>query len=238
MENVKRTHSLKIQAVKKAKREVCEREYTKTEEVIHSITHGAGALLGVVGLIVLIMKVIGQGTLNMVSAAIYGASLIILYSASCAYHTSCAVYGENTVSPVRDFCMKCDHSLIFILILGTYTPACLSAIGGWIGYTVFGVVASCSLIGITLNIISVERFQKISMFLYLLAGWMIVVALVPFYNAIGPRGIAFLVAGGILYTIGVVFYKLKRIPNMHIIWHLFVLGGSIMHYIMVYFYCY
>ena len=236
MENVKRKTNLHVFNVGKTER--VEREYEPYEEVTHAITHGAGAILGVVGLVLLLIKTAGTGFLSVFSAAVYGASLVILYSASCAYHTSCAVYDSYKPSRVRDFFMKCDHSMIFFLILGTYTPACLAAMRGFVGYAVFGVVASCCILGVILNVISVERFYKFSQILYLVTGWTIVVALYPYYNAIGADGIGFLVLGGILYTVGVIFYKMQHIRNMHIIWHFFVIAGSVMHYLMIYCLCY
>jgi len=235
MENVKRT---RVHTIRKEKPETVEREFSRYEEVTHAITHAVGAVLGVLGLILLLIKASGAGFLSVFSASLYGASRIILYSASCAYHSSCAVYGSYKPSRVRDFFMKCDHSMIYFLILGTYTPACLASMGGFVGFTVFGVVAVCCILGVILNVIDVERFKKISLILYLVTGWTIVIALRPYYDAIGPRGIGFLVLGGILYTVGVIFYKMQNIRNMHIIWHFFVLAGSVMHYIMVYFYCY
>lgn len=222
----------------KMKKELKARDFSRFEEVMHALTHGIGSLLGILGFILLILKASDYKTADVISAAVFGASLVILYSASCAYHASCARYGEHTLSRVRNFFMKCDHCMIFILIVGTYTPACISAMGGWVGWTVFGTVATLCTLGIILNAIDVERFSKISLVLYILTGWTIAVASVPYFNAVGALGFAFLIAGGILYTIGVVFYKLKHIPYMHVIWHLFVLGGSIMHYIMVYFFCY
>ena len=217
---------------------VHDRLYYKREEVLHSLTHALGALLGVLGLILLIMKTLPLNTVDVVSAVIFGVSLILLYSASALYHGACAAIGEECVSPVRDFFMKCDHCMIFILIVGTYTPACLSAMGGVIGWIVFAVVASCSLLGLVLNSIDVDRFQRISLVLYLLTGWTIAAASIPYYKAIGFYGFMFLLAGGLLYTVGVIFYKLQRIPYMHVLWHLFVLGGSVMHFFMVYGYCF
>ena len=221
-----------------AKREALpEREFSLFEEVTHSVTHGVGALLSVVGLILLIIKASAIGASALVGATVFGAALIILYSASFSYHTSCAVFGSVKPSRVRDVCMKCDHSLIYILILGTYTPACISAMGGVVGYTVFGIVLFSCAVGIILNVINVERFQKISLALYVIAGWTIAFAIKPYYTAIGARGIILLVLGGVAYTVGIFFYKAKSVKYMHIIWHFFVLLGSIFHYLMVYFYC-
>lgn len=214
------------------------RDFSKKEEVIHAVTHGAAALLAVPALVLLLLRAAPLGALAVVAAAIYGASLIILYSASCAYHAACARFGEHQASPVRDFFMKCDHSMIFLLIVGTYAPACLAAMGGAIGWVIFGIVAACCLLGITLNIIDVARFHKLSLVLYILTGWAIIVAAVPLFRAIGGIGFALIVLGGVLYTVGVIFFKMERVPYMHVLWHLFVIGGSLLHYIAVYLYCF
>ena len=210
------------------------RELTRKEEIIHAITHGIPALLSILGLILLILKAIESGAVAVVGASIYGASLIILYSASCLYHSSCIKYRSLEEGALRRVCQKIDHSMIFILILGTYTPAYLTSLGGWVGWTIFGIVAFCSVLGMTLNFISVKKFEKFALALNLISGWMIVIAAIPFYNAIGQVGFNYLVAGGLFYTIGVIFYKLQNIPYMHVIWHIFVIAGSLMHYVMVY----
>ncbi len=212
------------------------REYSRFEEITHAVTHGAGALLSAVGLVFLILKAAGD-PIALVSAIVFGISLIVLYLASCAYHSSCVIFGETAPSRIRDLAMKCDHSLIYILILGTYTPACLAAMGGAVGIAVFAIVAAACLLGIVLNVIDVERFKRISLILYLVAGWTIAAAIYPYYTAVGPGGIACLLLGGAAYTVGVLFYRAKHIKYMHIVWHLFVLLGSIFHYFMVYSYC-
>ena len=218
-------------------RDAAKREFSRFEEVTHSVTHGVGAILSIVGLILLIIKAAASGASALVGATFFGAALIILYSASFSYHTSCAIFGSVNPSRVRDICMKCDHSLIYILILGTYTPACISAMGGAVGYTVFGIVFLSCIVGIILNVIDVERFQKISLALYVIAGWTIAFAIKPYYAAIRARGITLLVLGGVAYTVGIFFYKAKSVKYMHIIWHFFVLLGSIFHYLMVYYFC-
>lgn len=225
-----------METVKRIKEPHPEREYSRFEEAMHAALHGGGALLSIVGLVFLLLKAAGN-TAALVSSAVFGASLIILYLASCAYHTSCLVFGEDKPSRIRDLTMKCDHSLIYILILGTYTPACLSAMGGIVGTVVFAVVATCAVIGIVMNAIDVERFKKVSLILYLVAGWTIAAAIYPYYKAVGWGGIAFLLIGGAAYTVGVLFYRARHIPYMHIVWHIFVLLGSIFHYFMVYLYC-
>ena len=213
------------------------REYSHFEEATHSVTHGIGALLGITGLCMLLIRVWGRGVPDVMAAVVYGVALIILYTASASYHAASLRYGDYSVSRVRDFFMKCDHTSIYLLILGTYTPAALS-MGGAVGLIVFSVVAVCSAIGITINIINVDRFARVSMVLYLVAGWTIALASVPYFKAVGARGFGLLLIGGLLYTVGVVFYKLRSVRYMHILWHLFVLGGSVTHYFMVYFYCF
>lgn len=214
-----------------------ERQYFLAEEILHTVTHGIGAILGIAGLVLLILKALPLGVVATVGAVVFGISLIALYSASALYHGSCAYYGEFVVSPIRDFFMKCDHCMIFILIVGTYTPACIYAMGGWVGWCVFGVVATSSILGLVLNSVDVDRYHKISLVLYLVTGWTIAAASVPYFKAIGPVGFAFLLFGGAFYTIGIVFYKMQKVPYMHVIWHLFVIGGSVMHFFMVYGYC-
>ena len=214
-----------------------EREYLKREEHLHTLTHAAGAVLAVLGLILLLIKAVPLGTAATVGAAAFGGALILLYSASALYHGACARVGDYAVSPVRDFFMKCDHCMIYALIAGTYAPACLYAMRGWVGATVFAVVASCSVLGLVLNMIDVDRFARLSLVLYLITGWTIAAASIPYYRAIGPWGFGLLIVGGILYTVGVIFYKRQTVPYMHVIWHLFVLGGSIAHFFMVYSYC-
>jgi len=213
------------------------REYSRREEWSHALTHGIGALFGVGGLCLLICKSLQSGTSGIVSALIFGISIILLYTASFLYHTSSAVFGENTQSRVRDFFMKCDHSIIYILILGTYAPACISGLGGALGYLVLFAVGALCLCGVVLNVIDVEKYKKISLSLYVITGWTIALVSVPYFRAVGARGFSLLVLGGVFYTVGIIFYKLKRIPYMHLVWHLFVIAGSLMHFFMVYFYC-
>lgn len=216
-----------------------DRDLTRGEEIVNTVTHAVGAFVSVGGLVALLVKVAGQGdAIATVGAAIFGVALIFMYAASSLYHASCAVYGEYKPSRLRDFLQKCDHSMIFFLIIGTYIPVCWSAIGGWIGWTVFGIVGACCVLGVILNLIDVQRYHKVCLVLNLVTGWAIVAAALPCYNGIGPIGFNFLVAGGIFYTVGVLFYRMQNVYGMHAIWHLFVIGGSLMHYLMIYFYCY
>lgn len=234
MENVKGQFKFNISTESK-KTEI--REFTQGEERLHALTHAIGAVLSIVALVFLILKAQSAGALTLFSVTVYGVSLVVLYSASFAYHTALSIVGAVKPCRIRDFFMKCDHSMIFFLILGTYAPACLISLRGAIGLFVFTTVAISCILGIILNLISVERFYKLSQLLYLITGWSIVAFIYPFYEVIGAEGIATLVLGGVLYTVGVIFYNLRNIKNMHIVWHIFVLGGSFMHFIMVYFFC-
>lgn len=211
------------------------RVFTRTEEILHSVTHGIGVLLGAVGLALMLGR--ADGAAATVSAVVFGVSLILLYAASCGFHASCAVYGVSRPSPIRDFAEKCDHSLIFLLILGTYTPACLSAMSGTVGYLLFALVAACCVTGFVLNVVNVQRFIRVSLVLYVLSGWAIAAAVLPFYRAVGAGGVALLLLGGVSYTGGLIFYGLRKVPYFHIVWHLLVLLGSVLHFFMVYLYC-
>lgn len=205
---------------------------SKNEEVLNFVTHLFSAILAILGTALLIVKVANMGTLAIVSAALYGSSMIILYTASSLYH----IIRNGTAAKI--FLQKFDHASIFLLITGTYIPGCWISMGGFIGWTVFALVASCGILGIILNCINVKRFSRICLFLYIVSGWTIATAIYPYYKAIGGMGILFLVLGGLLYTGGIFFYKKKKTPYMHAIWHIFVTLGSVMHYVMVYFYCY
>ena len=218
--------------VKKAKKEV--RALSRTEEIIHAVTHGAGAVLGIIGLVFLIIKAMGQGALAVAGASFFGAALVILYSASTLYHTVCINNRSLSESALRRVCQKIDHSMIFVLILGTYVPACWTSLNGWIGWTVFSIVATCSVVGMVLNWISIQKFEKIVLTLNVISGWTIVVAGVPYFHAIGEIGFNYLVAGGLFYTVGIIFYKMQNIRYFHVVWHVLVLLGSAMHYVMVY----
>ena len=205
---------------------------SKNEEIINAVTHIVSAVLAIAGTVLLIVKVAGMGALEAVSAALFGGSMILLYSASSTYH----LVKNGTRAKV--FLQKFDHASIFLLITGTYIPGCWVSMGGWVGWTVFGVVAGCGVLGIVLNCIDVKRFSKICLVLYIVSGWTIAIASFPYYKAIGFWGFFFLVLGGLLYTGGIFFYRKKKTPYMHAVWHVFVMLGSVMHYLMVYFYCY
>lgn len=201
--------------------------YTLGEELVNAISHGLGALLAVAGTIILIVASVGD-VWKVVSCAIYGASMILLFTMSCLYHAISHVKAKKVM---RVF----DHTTIFILIAGTYTPFTLVTLRGWIGWTLFGVVWGAAIIGITFTAINMERFKVFSMVCYIASGWCVVLAAVPMIRTMALPGLLLLLAGGVVYTLGLIFYA-KKIRYCHGIWHFFVLGGAILHYFCILFY--
>lgn len=203
------------------------RKYTLGEELFNAITHGIGALLSVAGCVVLLVRChqLGDGVAA-VSSAIYGTTLIILYTMSTLYH---ALANEKAKAVFRVF----DHVTIYLLIAGTYTPYTLACLGGALGWTLFGIVWAAAIVGIVFSSISLRRFQKLSMICYITMGWVILIAIKPLWQVIGTLPMIFLVIGGVLYTGGVLFYQMKESRYMHSIWHLFVIAGSIFQYFSI-----
>lgn len=201
--------------------------YTPGEEIFHSVTHGIGAALSIAGLIVLVTLAVTRGTVyQIVSFSIYGATLVLLYTASTLYH------GLRRPGAKRVFKIV-DHASIYLLIAGTYTPFLLVALRGVWGWVLLGVIWGLALVGVSLKIAFIRRFQKLGVLMYLLMGWLCVIALKQLLAQVPPTGLFWLAAGGVLYTVGVIFYALKRVRYAHAVWHLFVLGGSICHYVAV-----
>jgi len=204
--------------------------YPRAEEIANRLTHGLGALLGVAGLVLLVVASARHGTAwHVVSTAIFGTSLVLLYSASTAYHS---VAGEG----IRRLLRKFDHAAIFVLIAGTYTPFVLVTLRGPWGWSLFGVVWGLAVTGVTLKFWFAGRFRVVSTLIYLGMGWLVMIAIKPLMAALPAGGLKLLVAGGLCYTGGAVFYLWKRLPYHHAIWHLFVLAGSICHWAAVFFY--
>ncbi|MFN7791597.1 MAG: PAQR family membrane homeostasis protein TrhA [Cyclobacteriaceae bacterium] len=197
------------------------------EEIANAITHGIGALLAVAALVVLIVMAAIHGSVwHIVSFSIFGATLVLLYFASTLYHSL-------THAKAKRVFHKFDHISFYLLIAGTYTPFCLTALRGWIGWTVLGVVWSCAILGAVLKAISVGKRIKLSTVLYILMGWVILVAIQPLYKAMPFNGFLFLIAGGISYTIGTIFFIRNQVKYNHSVWHVFVLGGSVLHFFAV-----
>lgn len=206
------------------------RPQTLGEEIANAVSHGVGALLGIAAMVLLLIK--GQGGLELTAAALYGAFMILLYLCSCLYH---ALAFTKAKGVFRIF----DHCSIFLLILGSYLPISLVLIGGWKGWTLFGVNAACTVLGIVFNAIDLNRWDKVCQVLYLVMGWSVLMLLGSVIRAVPWQGLALLVAGGVAYTLGIIFYRRgdKR-RYYHFIWHLFVLAGSIFHFFFFYCYCY
>ncbi len=203
------------------------KKYSLAEEISHAITHGIGLLLSIAGLAILIgFAAAHNSALAVTCSAIFGATLIMLYGASTLYH---AITHEK----IKNIFQQFDHASIYLLIAGTYTPITLVALGGVWGWTIFSIIWGCALLGITLELAFPGRFKKIAIALYLLMGWMIVIAINPLIDNMENGGLWLLLAGGLSYSVGVIFYLWKSLPFNHAIWHLFVLGGSITHYLVV-----
>lgn len=203
-------------------------KYTLGEELVSSISHGIGAILGIAALCLCLIR--AKDSWGIVSSWIFGFSIIILYSMSCIYH---ALKPCNAKRIMRIF----DHCTIFLLIAGSYTPFTLISLRGATGWSIFGIIWGAAIIGIILNAIDMEKFTIFSMICYLAMGWAIVFAIKPLLAAVATPGIKLLVAGGIAYTIGSILYGIGgKVKYMHSIWHFFVLAGSILHFFCVYIY--
>ncbi len=200
--------------------------YTLGEEIFSSISHGVSAVFAVAALVFLLVTC-QKTPLCVVSAAVYGGTMVMLYTVSTLYHG----LGLNRAKVVF---RSLDHCTIFLLIAGTYTPITLVCLGDWKGWAMFGAVWAAAVVGVVLNAISVERFKKISMACYLAMGWVVVLAMGDFYRAVDPMVFWCLLAGGVLYTVGAALYAVgKKVPYMHSVFHLFVLGGSVFHTVSV-----
>ncbi len=207
------------------------KQYTFGEEVFNSVTHGVGALMAVVGgSVVVTLAVLFGGPLEVAACAIYAVSLFLLYTMSTLYH---AFPFPRAKYVFRIF----DHSSVFLLIAGTYTPFMLITLQGSMkGLAIFVIVWAAAILGITLNAISVNRFARLSLFLYIAMGWSLIFAITDVVNNLPVAGVLLLMLGGAGYTIGVIFYVVKRVRYFHSVWHLFVLAGSTMHYLCIVFY--
>ena len=206
------------------------RYYSDKEEALNIITHGLGLLLSVVGQVLLIIRAVQHGGARyIVSFTIFGASLILLYAASTAYHSAQRPRLRARLNIV-------DHAMIYILIAGSYTPFTLVTLNGWVGWTIFGVVWGLALVGFIFKLFFTGRFDRISTVVYVLMGWIIIFAIVPLVRALPTEGLYWLFAGGIFYTLGAVLYSLKKLPYNHATFHVFVLMGSLCHFISIYLY--
>ncbi len=201
--------------------------FSITEEIWHAATHGVGLVLSIAGLAVLVAFATLQGSaLAIVSAAIFSTTLIIMYGSSTLYHAI-------SHYQIKKLFQQFDHASIYFLIAGTYTPVTLLTLGGAWGWSIFAVNWTIAIFGIYLKFAYPGRFEKLSLILYILMGWMIVIATQPLIENMDFGGLLLLVSGGLFYTFGIIFYIKDHQPFFHTIWHFFVLGGSISHYFMV-----
>ena len=202
--------------------------YSLAEELMSSISHGVGTLLAVAALVVgVVMAAIYSDAWCVVSMAVYGATLVILYSMSTIYHGLKPNKGKRVFRVL-------DHCSIFLLIAGTYTPLTLVSLRGVLGWVLFGIVWTAAILGIVLNAVNLNRFKAFSMICYIAMGWVIVFAFKPLLDVMRTGGIVLLITGGVAYTIGAVLYGIgTKVKYMHSGFHFFVLAGSILHYFCI-----
>lgn len=203
------------------------RSYSTGEEIVNSITHGIGALLSVTGLVFLVVLASQHGDVrHIVGFSVFGTALVLLYTASTLYH--------SLTHPTAKKVFKIlDHSAIFLLIAGSYTPFMLVSLGGTLGWTILGIVWALAVLGIVMKSVFIGRFKRISLVVYLGMGWLCVFALRPMLEQVPGVILILILLGGLCYTVGVVFYVWRKLPFNHAVWHLFVLAGSACHYFAV-----
>ena len=206
------------------------KKFSIEEERANWISHAAAAVLSVVALILLIVYSVSYGDVwYTVSFSIYGACLIFLYVSSALYH-------GIANSRVKGIFEKLDHSSIFLLIAGSYTPFCLTVFRGKIGWTIFGIQWGLAVIGIIFKCLWIDRYIVVSTLIYVLMGWFIIFFIKPLYTYIGTTGVILMFAGGLSYTLGLIFFGLPIFKYHHTVWHLFVIAGSIFHFFSILFY--
>jgi len=206
-------------------------EYSEIEERANAITHGLGVVLGVVGLILLLIKAnqFEADSLTVASMAIYGSSIILLFLASTLYHSI-------TTEKTKRLLKTLDHCAIYLLIAGSYTPFLLVSLRTPLALGLMGVIWAIALVGIVMKIAFVYRFKRLSLVTYLAMGWLSLIVIYQLAKSVELGGLILLAAGGIIYSLGVIFYVAKRIPYNHAIWHLFVLAGCACHFFAIYLY--
>lgn len=201
--------------------------YTKREEIANAITHGIGAALSVAALVILIVFAAWKGTaVHVVSFTIYGSAMLLLYVSSTLLHSF-------PPGRAKQFFEVMDHSCIYLFIAGTYTPILFHIVQGALGWTLFGVVWGVAIAGVVFKSFFASRFLVTSTLLYIAMGWIIVFAWGPLVERLAPGGLNLLIGGGILYTVGTIFYVWRSFPYHHAVWHLFVLAGSILHFFSI-----
>ena len=207
--------------------------YNRKEEIMNALTHGLGILMGIAAVVLLaVFSALYSDAWTIVSTAIYGTSMIVLYTASTMYHSFSKTKAAQKLNMF-------DHISIYYLIAGTYTPFTLVNMreyGAAWGWTIFGIIWACAIAGTILKLIYGNKLRKVSTVIYLIMGWIIVIAIVPFVKSLETGGLVLMVIGGLSYSLGVIFYKWKSLPFNHAIWHLFVLAGTVFHFFAILFY--
>ncbi|MBS4209838.1 hemolysin III family protein [Bacillus sp. FJAT-50079] len=204
--------------------------YNWKEELANAITHGIGFLLSIPALVVLIVAAAQKGgALQIVSFTIFGVSMLLLYLFSTMLHSF-------KPSKVKNLFAILDHSAIYLLIAGTYTPLVLVALNGVLGWTLFGIIWGLAFAGIAFKCFLINRFRILSTIFYLAMGWLVIIAIKPLYSSLSGAGFALLLTGGLLYSVGAIFYIWRNLPYSHAIWHLFVIAGSGFMYFCILFY--
>jgi hemolysin III len=197
------------------------------ELIANSITHGVGAGLSIAGLVVLIVRAARLGTTwYLIGVILFGVTLILQYTSSTIYHSMAN-------KPWKTVLQRLDHSMIFLLIAGTYTPFLFTSLRNWLGWTIFGLVWGLALVMLILKLTLKSSFEKPPVWLYLVLGWFGAVVFWQSWDALPDRTLVFVILGGAVYSLGVIFYRWRKLPYSHSIWHLFVLGGSTLHYFSI-----
>lgn len=206
-------------------------KYSLSEELLNAISHGLGALFGIVGTVLCIVKAANTGDpWRIVSGSIFGVTVLLLYLMSCLYHAL-------KVNMAKRVFRVIDHCTIFLLIAGTYTPFTLVTLRGTVGWVLFGIVWGMAVLGIMLNAVNLKKFSKISVACYLVMGWAIVAAFQPLAEALTPQGVSLLIWGGIAYTVGAILYGIgAKVKYFHSVFHFFCLAGTVLHFFAIYLY--
>jgi len=203
---------------------------TKAEEIGNATTHAMGAILSLVGITLLVIFASDQeDVMKLISSIVFGCTLFLMYMSSTIYHSL-------SDPKLKHIFRIVDHASIYLLIAGSYTPFMLVTLRGPWGWTLFTIIWCLAFAGVVFKMFFVHRFELLSTLIYLLMGWMAVVAIKPIYHSLSPAGIECVVAGGLCYTVGVIFYVWERLKFSHVLWHLFVLAGSIFHFFAVFLY--
>ncbi|WP_368644767.1 hemolysin III family protein [Alkalibacterium putridalgicola] len=206
------------------------KKYQITNEVLNAVTHGIGVILSIIALIFLVQKGLEMGgVLKVTSYTVYGVTLILLYLSSTLYHSF-------TFTRARYVFRIIDHSSIFLLIAGTYTPYTLITIGGKLGVFLTTLIWTIAFLGVLYKTIWFKKFQGLSLWLYIAMGWISLFFMHYLYQGLGTSGFLWLLAGGLSFTVGALFYRLKHIKFMHVVWHLFVMSGTICMFFSIYLY--